>query len=184
MPYVSNPIEHARDYDAIELAGQEFGGLVIVKGFKRPFGWDIKKGKGVKGGTLTLGEFPPAKGTITFVLWLPEHWRTLADITEAFNYDPSKKKSSPIDVYHPDLARLEINSIVCENIGGQENMGKGKYQIAYDVIEYLPPPPKDASATPNGSKTNNPKKTPGKTDDPIADAQQKRIAQLLKEAKE
>lgn len=189
MPYITNPIEEAQSFDAVEIGSIEYGGselagLAIVTGFKRPFGWDTKKGKGVKGAVQTLNEFPPATGKCTFVMWMQEHFELLEMILDGFDYDPVKRKSSPLDFFHPSTAARGVTSVICKSIGQYEHKGKGRWECEVELEEYLPPPKKDSSDTANGSKTKTSPNKPGAGDDPIADEQQRRIAKLLKEAKE
>lgn len=182
MATISNPLRDPRVYDFIELAGRENPGIAQVTGFKRPFGWDVKKGKGVKGATLTLGDYPPAEGSIKFLLWLEEHFEQWDEFVEIFQYDRNKKAAPAVDIWHPHLAAIGVDSVVCKEIGQMVHEGKQLYTVTVDLIEYWPPPKKSAVSTPSGSKTGTDKK-PGASDDPIADAQQAQIAKLLADAK-
>jgi hypothetical protein len=177
-----DPISYPDAWNTVEVGGQEWDGFVEVSGFKRDFGWDVKKGKGTKGATLTLNEFPPAEGKFTFHLWGEGQFYLWAQFQRLFDYDPPKTKTTAVDVYHPALAALGIKSIVAKSIGMLTHKGKGLYTVEVEVIEYLPPPPTPKVVTPDGSKSSAGKK-PGSSDDPVADAQQDQIAKLLAEAK-
>lgn len=181
-----DPIQYPEAWQAIEIGGVEFAapdhGLIVVSGFKRDYGWDIKKGKGVKGATLTLNEFPPAEGKFVFSFWEPSQFANWKSFREQFRYDPPKKPGGPVSVYYPSLDDLGIVSIVCKSITALEHQGKGLWTSTVEAIEYLPPPPSPAVVTASGSSYSTGDK-PGKGDDPVATAQQKQIADLLKEAK-
>ena len=179
---VLDPITYPEHWDKVEIAGSECPGICVISGFDRDQGWDIKKGKGTKGATLTLNEFPPAEGKIVFSLWHPNHFIEWVEFRKLFVYDPPKTKGSPVDIYHPALADLSITSVVCKKISPVVNKGKGLYEISIDLIEYLPPPPTPKVVTPSGSKTNG-SKGPGDKDKPVEDAQQEMIRKLLEEAK-
>jgi hypothetical protein len=179
-----NPIDNPEAWDKIEVGNQESPGVCKVGEFKRAHEWDIKKGKGTLGGTVTFVGRPPAKGSITFELWLPEHFEQWELFRPLLQYDPTKEKVSAVDIYHPALADIGLTSVVTEAIGNIVHAGKQLYTIAVDFLEYFPPPKKSAVSTPTGSKAVPPGTTPGPSGDPIADAQQREIAALLKKAGE
>lgn len=180
---VLDPFSNPQDWDVVSIGGVTSPGLAKLSGFKRQFGWQQKKGKGARGSTVTLNEYPAAEGKVTFSLWTPEHFQQWASYRALFKYDPLKKKVSAVDIYHPSLADIDITSVVCQNIGAIEHQGLGLFTIDIDLIEYNPPPKAAAVSTPDNSKTSTPTGKPnGTTPDPIADAQQKEIAKLLDEA--
>ena len=179
---ILNPFDNPRAWDTLRIANVTSPGLVTLSGFKRANEWDIKKGKGSVGGTLTFVQRPPAKGTFTFRLWLREHFTDWDTFQDLFEFDPSKTTITAVDIYHPALAKVKLKSLVTENIGAIEYSGKGKYTVVVDVIEYLPPPKKSVVQTPSTSKYTQGDNIPGKSQDPVADKQQQAIADLLKEA--
>ena len=184
---MTNPIDDPQSYDVVRIDGVENPGIIApggISGFKRPTEWDIKKGKGTKGGTATLSQLPPAKGSIKFLLWSAFHFEAWDQIyRKRFKYDSTKKSVSAVDIYHPALATVDIHSVVTESISPPEHEGKGLWSITVEFIEYLPPPKKTATSTPTGSTSNTTGgNKSGKSDDPIADAQQAEIAALMKQA--
>jgi len=182
-----NPFTDSQAYDVVEIGGVVNPGIIApggITGFKRQTEWDTKKGKGVKGGTSTLSQLPPSKGSIKFLLWTAEHFDTWDQTFRSkFEYDPTKKAVIAVDIYHPTIANGGVHSVVTESIGIPEHEGKGLWSITVELLEYLPPEKKNATGTPSGSTSNKggAGKT-GSTDDPIADAQQKEIARLMAEA--
>ena len=190
MPSFVNPIDSPQDYDVCKVDGEENPGIIDPKGitgFKRQTEWDVKKGKGTKGGSATLSQLPPSKGSIKFLLWTAAHFQAWDfSFRNRFKYDPTKKTKNAVDIYHPALAKLGISSVVTESIGPEEQEGDGLWSITVELLEYLPPAKKTATSTPNGSTSNGGGKagTSGKIDDPIADAQQEEIKALLKQAGE
>lgn len=165
-------------------------GLCKVNGFRRKHEFDVKKGKGTLGSTITFTGRPPATGSIRFYLVragadsgdIDDDWqRWDQEMVPAFRYDPTKTKVQPVDIYNPMLARLQITSVVTESIGSEEDEGDKKWYIDVDFLEYFPGPAKSAVSTPDGSKGNTP--DGGGNKSPTADdAQQAEIAALLKEA--
>lgn len=185
---MANPVDNAQDYDVVKIGGIENPGIVAqggVSGFKRETEWEVKKGKGTKGGTATLTQLPPAKGSIKFLLWTQAHfdaWDT--SFRSQFKYDPTKKTKNAIDIFHPSLAKIDIHSVVTESITPETYEGKGLWSITVDLLEYLPPPKKTITSSPTGSGSTGKggAGASGKSDDPIADAQQAEIKKLLAEA--
>lgn len=181
-----DPISDPQAYDVVKIDGVENPGIIApggISGFKRPTEWDVKKGKGTKGGTATLSQLPPAKGSIKFLLWSKFHFDAWDQIYRArFKYDPTKKTVNAVDIYHPALATVDIHSVVTESISPPEAEGKGLWSITVELLEYLPPPKKTATGTPSGSTSNGGGAgSTGKSDDPIEDAQLKQIGSLRDE---
>jgi hypothetical protein len=182
---MAEPFSDPQDYDVVKIDGVENPGIIApggISGFKRPTEWDVKKGKGTKGGTATLSQLPPAKGSIKFLLWSKFHADAWDNIYRArFKFDPTKKTKNAVDIYHPALAKLDIYSVVTESIGPETPEGKGLWSITVELLEYLPTANKTVTSTPNGSTSNGSKVGgTGGSGDPIADAQQAEIARLMK----
>ncbi len=149
---VLDPITSAESWDSVLVAGIISPGVCKVTGFKRAFGWEIKKGKGAKGSTVTLNEYPPAEGSITFTLWTQEHFEQWREFRDIWNYDPTKKPVNAVDIYYPSLADVGIDRVVCKSVSAIEAKGKGLYEATVELIEYNPPPKKPAVATPKSSE--------------------------------
>lgn len=181
-----DPINNPQDWDYVIIGGTKSPGICKVSGFSRKNEWDIKKGKGTIGATLTYVGKPPAKGKILWTLWRPEHFIQWQAFRPLLKYDPTKKNVVAVDIFYPSLDDLDIHSVVCEDLGGIEHQGMQLYTIEAEFTEYFPPPKKSAVSTPDGSKATSTKKntSPGAQPDPISDAKQAEIAKLLQEAKE
>lgn len=179
-----DPLTNPQVYDFCEVDGEENPGIIgEMTGFVRETEWEVKKGKGTKGGTATLTQLPPMKGSIKFLLWLPEHFAAWDNSFRArFKYDPTKKTKNAVDFWHPATAKLDCHSVVTEKIGPETKEGQGLWSITVDLLEYLPAPKKTVTTSPTGSTSDGSGKAgaSGKSDDPIADAQQAEIARLLK----
>lgn len=180
-----NPLDNPDVWDTIAVGSMVNPGICKIGDIKRKNTWDVKKGKGTLGATITFVGRDPIEFTITFYLWLPEHFTEWGEFRKQFEFDPTKKGVSAVGVFHPALADIGIDSVVTESIGALKNEGKNMWTIEVGLLEYFPPPKKAATGTPNGSKSsgaNNGAKPPGTPSDPIADAQQAEIARLLKQA--
>ena len=179
-----NPIDFPQAWDVVLVGGSDSPGVCKVGEFKRAHEFDVKKGKGTLGATITFVGRPPAKGSVTFKLWTADHFTAWDNFRPLLKFDPTKKAIQAIDIYHPALADIDIHSVVTENIGSIVHEGEGLYSIAVDFLEYFPPPKASAIGTPTGSSSTSSANgsTPGTPADPVADAQQKEIANLLSQA--
>ncbi len=182
MPSTTNPITDPVGCDVVVIGGVVSPGLAEIGDFKTKREFDVKKGKGTFGSTITFVGRPPSTGSIKFFLWEAAHFDAWSTFRAQFKFDPTKKAIQAIDIFHPSLTEIDMNSFVCEGIGGWKHEGKGLYSITVDLLEYFPPPPKNATGTPSGSTSKGSANKSGKSDDPIADAQQAEIKKLLAEA--
>src|SRR5215472_1442496 len=146
-------------------------GLARVHAWKRAHEWDIKKGKGAQGGTITYVGRPPAKGTITYQLWTAAHFFQWEQYRALFLYDPTKQTFQAVAIDHPSLADIGVKSVVVENISNIVHEGDGLFSLEVDFIEYFPPPKANATATPTGSPTKGPAPAPAAPSplDPLQD---------------
>lgn len=154
-----NPIDNEELYDVIVLAGVRSPGKVTLSGHEREVGWDVKKGDGQQGASMTLKEAPPGKFTATFEL-IKDLGQAIDDFAAWEAFLPVLRSSfagttpKALDAYHPDLALNGFKSVVVAKIGGLQHDGKGGAKVAVEFIEYLPPKPKGGS--PSGSTAKNP----------------------------
>lgn len=182
MASLLNPILYPEAWDKIYIGQVASPGVCKVKGFNRAYKWDSKGGKGSQGATSTYVERPVATGAVTFQLWEESHFDEWQRFQGLLEFDPTKKTVTAVDLYHPVAANNNINAVVVDNIGEILPVGKGLFEVTVDFREYAPPPKKNATGTPSGSKSTQGGTTPGAPPDPIADAQQKQIADLLAQA--
>ncbi len=170
--------EHETLYDSIVLAGVTSPGTCKLSGHKRDEAWDVKDGDGQGGASVTRKGEKLCKFTAAF---------NLADIADFSAWDDflvllksctAGKDPKALDIYHPDLAEIDVKSVVVESIGGKVHDGKGGATITVGFLEYRPAKPKGGS--PKGSKSKDPKKA--EAPDPNADAKAQ-LAALLSEAK-
>jgi len=174
-----DPINNPEAWDTLRVGQTISPGVAEIGDIKTKNEWDVKKGKGVYGSTLTFVGRPPSHFSVTFKLWTADHFVKWDLFRPLFKYDPAKKAIQAIDVYHPALADIELTSVVCEGVGAVHHEGGGLYTIVVDFIEFFPAQKTSAVGTPGGStpgKGLNNGKVPG--GDPIADAQQAEIARL------
>jgi hypothetical protein len=176
---ILNPIENPEAWDVITIGGTESPGICTLSGFTRNAEFDVKKGKGSLGATVTFVQRPPIEGSIKFQLWEPAHFEEWATFRKLLKYDPTKKAITALDIFHPALAEIDLKSVVCKSIGATSHDGKQLYSVTCEFLEYAPPPKKSAVGSPAGSKSNGTGASgSGTPPDPILDAQQKEIARL------
>lgn len=152
----ANPIVFPALYDAVIIGGIVSPGKATVAGFARAYEWDVKKGKGSSGATITAQGEAPAKGTITLTLWEggfgPDGRDHFAewDAMRQLLAQPSGKTITAHDIFHPYLQDVGVTSIVVEELGTVEPKGGGLYEVAIKALEYKPP--KKTGGTPGKSK--------------------------------
>jgi hypothetical protein len=177
-----DPISSPQTWDVVIIANVTSPFVCKVNGFKRSHDWDVKKGKGSLGATITFVGRSPAKGSIEFFATQPAHFTAWNTFLPLLKYDPTKKSVKPVDIYHPSLADVDINSVVTENVGAWEHKGQQLYSRVVDFLEYFPPPPQSAVSTPTGAIATSPGQVPGSAPPSADDALQAQIAQLMKKA--
>jgi hypothetical protein len=154
-----DPIQNPQSWDVIVLAGVTSPGIIAeMSGFDRVNGWQIKKGKGSDGGTLTYVQRPPAEGHIKFVLSTAADFQAWASFRPLFLYNPAKNAAASeqaVSIWHPALADLSISSVVTKKISPIRHMGKGKYEVTVDLIEFAPPPASNVVNTPTTTNDNS-----------------------------
>jgi hypothetical protein len=119
-----------------------------VKGFRRETGWDIKKGKGVSGATLTLVTRPPIEGTITMQLVTPgdfDDWD--AFVAAVLSTSERDQQQNGLSIWYPQFASIGLTSVVIKNYTGPEYKGRGMYHTSVELIEWFQPPPVSNVAT-------------------------------------
>jgi hypothetical protein len=164
---MTSAVDNPELYDVIVLAGKKSPGVVKITGHDRVIGWDIKKGPGQSGATTTRTSEDPAEVKCDFYLVDADEFAAWEEFLKLARTSISGATPKALDVYHPDLARNDIKSVVLKAIGGVVHDGKGGETHSLTFLEYRPPKPKGGS--PKGSKS---KKTP----DPDAE----RLAELAR----
>jgi hypothetical protein len=176
----TNPIQFPQAWDVIYCEGVRSPGVIEqdgIQGFERVTEWDSKKGKGARGATLTLVQQPPGEGSITFLLWLPRHWDEWATYIKLLKYDTYKGVASDaVELFHPALDELNINSAVVSKVSPVKHVGRGMYRRTVTFIEWAQVPRQPVTSTPTKAVENSSGSTPGTPPDPITDALQKAIA--------
>lgn len=190
------PLQFPQYWDKVIIAGVTSPGLARLKEWKRAHDWDVKKGKGTLGATLTFTQKPPAEGQIEFLLWDDgsmnygpyggDHFTAWDNFVPLLKYDPTKKTADAVFIYHPSLDFLDIGSVVTTKIGNPVLVAEGEayYSITVDFIEDYPTPAKNATSNPiSPTGTVGPPTNPGGNPPPDApDALQQQIASLLQDA--
>lgn len=179
IPLNVSLIDNAQDLDVIAVSGVNSPGLVTLSGFKRENKFDVKEGKGAFGSTTTYVGRPPAKGTLTFRAWTNDQFDAWNDFLPLFQYNPTKKSVTAVEVYHPLLADLEIHSVVATSVSAWENDGTLLWTRTIELLEYFPAPKVNATSTPSGSQTNDPNAQPG-----ISSADLSALSQATADAKQ
>lgn len=174
---MANVFDNEVLFESIVVAGQASPGVVTVE-FERAIGWDVKKGKGQKGATITRTGEGPAEITCTFLL-VRDDAEGVDDVAEWPEFEALLRSSisgatpKPLDFYYPDTIEQDITSIVLKSIGSPKRDGKGGETRVVKLLEYRPP--EDQGGTAAGSRA---KPAPKKPSAPDPDAE--RLAELAR----
>lgn len=180
-----NPIDNPEAWDVITLHSLWTSpGYCTWAGWIRKHGWDVKKGKGLKGATTTLVELPPSEGSFTFFLWTAAHFEEWDVFRPLFKYDPTKKDVQAVQIYHPALDDVDVVLVVAEDIGPVTKVGAGMYSITVTMKEYYPKAKASAVGPIKGSGYSSGEHggAGGAATPPPVDPRQAEIARLLAEA--
>lgn len=162
-----NPIDDEELYDAIYLAGVRSPGKVTLSGHDRKIGWDIKKGSAQSGASMSRSSEDPIEFTASFYLVRDDaigvddfaEWPAFLALIQSTVASATPKA---LDIYHPDLAEVDIKSVVEGTLQGTVHDGKGGQTKNVKFIEYRPA--KSKGGSPSGSKSKP--KTAGAAPDP------------------
>jgi hypothetical protein len=155
-----DPITRAQEWHRFVLKGLDSPGTIPkggVKGFKRETGWDIKKGKGTAGATLTVKEVPPVTGSFTLQLFTEQDfkdWDRFA--SEVLLLDASLQQSSGLSVYYPSFGGIALTTVVVHWFTPPMHQGKGLYHAEVALIEWSQPPPVNITSTPATTAPDEP----------------------------
>lgn len=180
QPTVS-PISNPNDWMRFKLNGVISPGTIPkggVKGFKRESGWDIKKGKGTQGATLTLTTLPPVKGAITLQLFTDADFKAWDYFcTQVLAIPPKAQQEYGLAIYYPAFSSIGLTTVVVAHYLAPEHVGKGLYHTSIDLIEWQKPPP--ASVVASVASTKPDQNPPGpRPQDPRVAALQAQIGLL------
>ncbi len=153
-----NPFDNPELFDSYVLGGVRSPGVVTFSGHDRDVGWETKKAVGKDGAKLTRKGHHPVKFTASHHLVVDKttgidqitEWKSFRSVIKS-----TVEKSTPkaLDIYHPDLARNRIFSVVLDKTGGMVHDGKGGATIVITYLEYKPPKVKKAIGPTGGSGT-------------------------------
>ncbi len=154
-----NVVDDEYLYNSIIMGGMLSPGKVTLSGHDRKTEWDIKHGPNLDGATTTLKGSLPIEFTASFQL-VKDVGQGIDDYAEWDKFEPiilstvNGRKPQARDIYHPDLARNDIRSVVKASVGGFVYDGKGGATVVVKFQEYRPP--KKQGGTPLGSKKSGP----------------------------
>lgn len=158
-----------------------------IRGFTRPTGWDIKKGKGTKGATLTLKDQPPCEGEILLQLIGPggfystgkpstdfAQWDTF--VSNVLAISPEQQKAEGLAIYYPSFSAIGLTSVVVADYSPLDHVGKGLYHARIKLIEWTAPPAVSIVSTVSSNAPDNATPDAVTPQDPRITALQAQIA--------
>lgn len=154
---VINPIDHEDAYNAIILDGKRSPGQVTLSGHNRKFAWDVKKAPGSKGASTSFNGDEPTEFQASFYLVRDyaagvddlEDWPAFQGLLESAI---AGKAPKGLPIYHPDLVRNGITTVVPKEIGGAVHDGMGGQTIVVTFLEFRPPKPAGGAVKPKVPK--------------------------------
>lgn len=151
-------LDHQLRTNQFLLAGVISPGVVEWSGADREYPWDVKDAKGSDGATATAKGKKLAEFTGKLTIWLD------SDGTDHFDkwyYEflpvlkASAEASPPqaLDIYHPELVRNDIRSVVVTKVGQLTHEGSDIWSVEIGFLEHKEPTP--GGGTPSGSNTSS-----------------------------
>lgn len=180
-----NPIREPQAWSVYTIGGLVSPGTIPrggIQGFSRKTGWDTKTPKGGSAPTLTRTTAPPCKGIITCQLVTADDLDAWEQFIGDLQVPPAKADAPAWDIFHPSFVAIRLKSVVVEEIFPVEHMGMGMYHGKIAFIEWAAPSKANIVATPSKSTPDNTNNVPGAPPDPVGDAMEKRILDLLNKA--
>jgi hypothetical protein len=147
----ASPFRFPELWDSISFGGGAFtwSGKIEIRGASRYYKWQQKNSPGRKGATQTFQATFPKPFTIKFFIWTDSQWTLLPGLLQVFFYDGSKTAPDgsplivPVDIYHPQLAMVDIFQVVIDEIMSPEvdQERSGWATMLVKMREFLPPVP-------------------------------------------
>lgn len=153
-----SPFRFAAIWDSISfgLGAFTWSGKIEVRGARRMFSWQHKKGPGRKGASSTFRGTEPRPFELVLYIEDDNQWSLLPGLLQFFNYDETKLGPDglplvqPIDVDYPPLQFIGIHQVICQWIEApfirQER--EGDVVIRFGLHEFLLPLPQNVTQTP------------------------------------
>jgi hypothetical protein len=159
-------------YDQITANGVGSPGIARVSSdIAREYSWDRKQAPGAAGENITFRGLKLVSFTIECQLWtdaLISEWETWCALWE---WDPIKKKATPVEVFHPLLAERDVTIATATKIYApkQSRPGDNLWIGKIEALEWKPPPRQNTTSSPKSTKPQT--------------ANEREISALLDEAK-
>lgn len=126
-------------WDTFFYAGQPMPGIARVEGMKEAK-FDEKNAPGTDGATLTHLGNNSAKVSVKLTLWTEDHFDGFAAFMPRLVAQTGKQRPKAVKVYHPALAAMGINALICQGVGVPELRSPGgALDVKLKFIEFLPP---------------------------------------------
>jgi hypothetical protein len=148
-----DPVTFSQALDVVNLAGIDTPGRAEIGEWKRVNDYDVKVGKGTAGATITLKGQPPAKGSIKFYAWRPDHFARWDTILPLLRWDPAKDKNKQaIGIFHPLLDDIGVSAVMPpESIGSWQHEGGLMFSRTIEFLEFVQPQAANIATTPAGA---------------------------------
>lgn len=158
-----NPVDHPEQYDSFLLADQRSPGICKLSGPMLDHGWQKQKAKGSGGGETIHNGDDLVEFNVELYLWRDDkvdHFAAWDAWRPLLRRPVAKGASKALDIYHPQLAELDVTSVVCTKEGTKEPDRKGGAVVKLSFLQYAPSK-SNAAGKPAGSASAGQGGTPG-----------------------
>lgn len=134
-----NPITSPVDY--ILLANRRSPGLATINAADSPRRWDERRGYAFSGGRVVFRGIGISRPILTLRLYTEEDWTGWHEWKTLVSRPPIGERAHALDIWHPILEDLDINSVVVEKVLQPKQTADGEWSIDIKFIEYRVPVP-------------------------------------------
>lgn len=132
-----NPVTNPVDY--ILLANQRSPGIAEVNATNSPRRWDERRGYALSGARVVYRGIGLARPIVTLRLYTEDDWNDWHEWRQIVQRPPVGERAHALDIWHPILEDLNINSVVVEDVLQPKQTADGEWSIDIKFIEYRRP---------------------------------------------
>jgi hypothetical protein len=125
-------------YDAITIAGFTFIDTVVDVSGPRGVRIDAKNAPGTDGANESYLGYEPAKISIAWWIYTPEHFALLLDMMPSVMPRPGKTAPNPVDILYPMLELYGLRTFRVEKMHLPRKVKPQAYEVKLDCIEFFP----------------------------------------------
>jgi hypothetical protein len=172
-----SPLQQPAAWDTFTVQGVSWQGKVTIRDAHVSWNWDGKHGRSTEGAADSYVGTKPEAFEVTFYLWAQTHFDQWPTFSQLFQYQGTKGLAKPMTVYHPSLALLGIDSVICLHLGGIEQVSEELLYSAKVKLRKFSPPKPAPTISPTGADHVSPPNLPGTPPNPAIARLQAQLAE-------